>query len=129
MKQQSYFLSDIKLKNFGQLKYLLGIEVARSTKGIILSQKKYALEILEDAGNLGAKPMSFPMEQNLSLRTKDGSFIYDQSSYWRLVGCLIYLTITRLDLAYVVHILSQFIDKPRIPHLEIAHRVLRCIKH
>ena len=110
---KSFLKDQFQLKDLGQLKYFLGIEVARSNKGIAFSQRKYALEILEDAGYLGAKPASFPMEQNLSLCKFDGDYISDPSSYQRLVGRLIYLTITQPDLVYAVHILSQFMDKPR----------------
>ena len=76
-----FLKNQFKLKDLGQLKYFLGIEVARSHKGIALSQRKYTLEILEDVGYLGVKPSSFPMEQNLSLSKFDGDYISDPSSY------------------------------------------------
>jgi hypothetical protein len=69
------------------------------------------------------------MEQNLKLSSKDGVSLDDPSSYRRLVGRLIYLTITRPDLAFAVQHLSQFMQDPRQPHLDAAHRLLRYIKH
>lgn len=68
------------------------------------------------------------MEQNLALTQSDWELPHGSSSYKRLVGRLIYLTITRPDLVYYVHVLSQFMGKPRVPHLEAAYIVLTYLK-
>lgn len=104
------------------------MEVSRSKKkGIFISLRKYALKILKDGGHLGAKPVDFPKEQNAKL-SYEGELLKDPSSYRRLVGRLIYLTITHPDITYSVHILSRFMHAPRKPHMEAAMHVLRYLK-
>ncbi|GKV02885.1 hypothetical protein SLEP1_g15266 [Rubroshorea leprosula] len=107
---------------------IVGIEVARHPSRIFLCQQKYTLHILTETGMLGTKPCPFPMEQKLKLTPSTGSPLSDPMKYRRLVGKPIYLTITRLEISYVVHTLSQFMQAPRQPHLDAAMRVLRYLK-
>ncbi|XP_042987220.1 uncharacterized mitochondrial protein AtMg00810-like [Carya illinoinensis] len=103
-----------KTKDLGSLKFVLGLEVARSPKFIFLNQSKYALDILSDGGQLGAWTTSFPMEQHLKLKNQDGGLLLDPCMYHCLVGRLIYLTITRPDIVYVVNILTKEEDSVEI---------------
>ncbi|KAF5451600.1 hypothetical protein F2P56_026693 [Juglans regia] len=125
---KSVLSTHFKTKDLSPLKYFLGLEVARSSQGIFLNQCKYALDILSDSGQLGARTASFPMEQNLKLTNQDGFLLSDPSPYRRLVGHLIYLTITRPDIVFAVNILNQFMHAPHAPHMQAATRVLRYIK-
>lgn len=86
------------------------------------------MEILEDAGLLGAIPCLSPMEPKLKLTNFEGDLLNNPSTYRRIVGRLLYLTITRTDILYSVNILSQFITTPRLPHLDAAMQVLRYLK-
>ena len=101
----------------GSLKYFLGLEIARSKHGIFLSQRKYALSLLEDTGFLGSKPASLPMDPYVKLSNEDGELLSDIYQYRRLIGRLLYLTISRPDIAFAVNKLSQFVSKARVPHL------------
>ncbi|XP_019154341.1 PREDICTED: uncharacterized protein LOC109150820 [Ipomoea nil] len=116
------------MKDLDTLKYFLGIEVARSASGLFLCQRKYTLDIISEAGLLGAKPVNVPIEQNHKLGLASSPIFSNPLAYQRLVGRLIYLAVTRPDLAYSVHVLSQFMQEPHDEHLEAALRVVRYLK-
>lgn len=125
---KTYLSHCFHMKDLGILKYFLGVEVARSTEGIFLCQRKYTLDILKETGLLGSRPSPTPIEQNHNLARATGDCLDDPERYRRLVGRLIYLSFTRPDLVYAVHILSQFMNQPRLAHWEAALRVVRYLK-
>jgi len=92
--------------------YFLGIEVAHQKHSVLLSQRKYALNLLEEAGLLGCKPTNTPMEANVNLWFDD-SHTLDPGRYRRLIRKLINLTVTRSDITFVVGVLSRFMHQPR----------------
>ncbi|RVX17827.1 Retrovirus-related Pol polyprotein from transposon RE1 [Vitis vinifera] len=115
-------------KDLGKLKYFLGIEIAQSSSGVVLSQRKYALDILEETGMLDCKPVDTPMDPNVKLIPGQGEPLGDHGRYRRLVGKLNYLTITRLDISFPVSVVSQFLQSPCDSHWDVVIRILRYIK-
>ncbi|GJS30953.1 uncharacterized mitochondrial protein-like protein [Tanacetum coccineum] len=119
---------EFSIKDHRLLKYFLGIEVAKTKDGLVLSQQKYTLDILENSGKMGCKPSAFPIEQGLKLDKGESESRVNASQYRRLIGRLLYLQATRPDITYSVNILSQFVADPRNNHLEAANRVLGYLK-
>jgi len=118
-----------EMKDLGELRYFLGIEVIQSPKGIWLLQRQYALNKLSKYGMTGCKPISIPLEQNVKLSTDEKDLVEDTTMYRRIVGNLIYMTITRPDLSYAIGVVSQFMQTAQKRHLDAMRHILRYIKH
>eukprot|EP00253_Pinus_taeda_P021633 PITA_21633 len=114
-----------EMKGLEILHYCLGLEVCRDTGQTFLTQGKYARNLLEKFGMDQCRSTVTPLQQNLTLCSDDGTKEVDATMYRQLVSSLIYLTTTRLDLAYSVSVLSQFMSKPLESHWVAAKSVLR----
>jgi hypothetical protein len=101
-----------EMKDLGELRYFLDIEVIQSPKGIWLLQRQYDLSKLSKYGMTSCKPISIPLEQNVKLSADERDHVEDTTMYRCIVGSLIYMTITRPDLSYAVGLVNQFMQTP-----------------
>ncbi|KAJ9693365.1 hypothetical protein PVL29_012218 [Vitis rotundifolia] len=119
---------EFEIKDLGALKYFLGMEFARSKEGIFVNQQKYVLDLLDEVGMLGCKPVETPIEPNVKLQPTEAKNVKDRDCYQRRVGRLIYLSHTHPDIAFSVSMVSQFMHAPRPEHFETVYRILRYLK-
>ena len=90
------------MTDLGDLHHFLGISVTRSSDGLFLSQRQYALDLFQRAGMAECRSTSTPVDARAKLSATEGSPVADPTEYRSLAGALQYLTLTRPDLAYAV---------------------------
>uniref|UniRef100_A0A2N9F943 Integrase catalytic domain-containing protein n=1 Tax=Fagus sylvatica TaxID=28930 RepID=A0A2N9F943_FAGSY len=117
-----------EMKDLGPLSYFLGLEVSSSSDGYYLTQAKYTSDLISRAGITDSKIVDTSIEYNNRLNTHDGEPLPDATLYRQLVGSLVYLTVTRPDISYAVHIVSQFMAAPRSLHYAAVLRILWYLK-
>nr|XP_019707767.1 uncharacterized protein LOC109506158 [Elaeis guineensis] len=128
LKLKASLHSKFEMKDLGSLDYFLGLEVTTQSSGLILSQIKYASNLITRARLTNDKTAATPLEVNVKLGINDGKPLNNPTLYRKLVGGLIYLTIIRPDIAHAVHVVSQFMAKPHTSHYATVIRIIRYLK-
>ena len=117
--------AEFEMKDLGTMHYFLELEMWQKLGEIILSQGKYVVEILKRFGMMDCKSMSTSMMTNLKLFGDTTSGKIDATIYKQMIGSLMYLTNTRLDICFALNSLSQYMVDPRQIHLIVAKHILR----
>lgn len=121
--QQAFEMSDL-----GLLSYSLGIEFMFWPDGISVTQRQYIREMLTEFGLDKCKPAPTPMMEKLRLLPDMQAPPADSALYQRMVGKLIFLTHTRVDIAFAVSIVSRFMNSPQEPHAQAVKRIYRYLR-
>ncbi|XP_028060476.1 uncharacterized protein LOC114264067 [Camellia sinensis] len=117
-----------EMKDLGLLSYFLYLEIVHDPSSYFVTQAKYTSDLLAHAGLTNCKTAPTPVDPQTRLTSLDGHLLSDATLYHQLVGNLVYLIVTRLDIAYVVHIVSQFMAAPHFPHYDALVRILCYLK-
>ncbi|GJY70585.1 ribonuclease H-like domain-containing protein [Tanacetum coccineum] len=118
---------EFDMTDFGALNYFLGISVVRHYTCLFLSQKKYALQLLERAYMVHCNPFRMPVDTKTKLGP-DGIPVQDPTLYCNLAGGLQYLTFTRPDLSYAVQQICFYMHDPKELHFVSLKRVMHYVK-
>jgi hypothetical protein len=104
------------MSDLDPLRYFFGIEISSTPERFFLSQEKYVQDLLDRASLIDHRTAETPMELNAHLVATDDEPLENPTRYRHIVGSLVYLGVTRPDISYSVHILSQFVSAPTQIH-------------
>jgi len=113
------------MKDLGDLHYFLGIQVTRTSAGLLLSQSKYATDLLHRAQMGACKSAATPLATKVT--NVADTPLSDVTGYRSIVGALQYLTLTRPDISFAVNSVCQYMHCPTVRHMHDVKRILRYV--
>nr|XP_016470084.1 PREDICTED: uncharacterized mitochondrial protein AtMg00810-like [Nicotiana tabacum] len=117
-----------RIKDFSSLNYFLGIEALYCNSGVLLHQKKFIHDLLESVDSSASSVIVCPLTINEKLTASVGDPLPKPEEYRCLVGKLNFLTHTQPDISFAIRHLSQFLQTPHVPHMQVALHLLRYLK-
>jgi hypothetical protein len=112
----------------GFLQYFLGLQVLQTNEGIFLSHYKYACDLLHRFHMDDYKTYPSPFQYGVNITTTFTSSEVDATLYCHLVGSLLYLNHTHIDISFVVGLVSQYMKTPHEIHWKEDKRILRYVQ-
>ena len=119
---------EFEMTNLGRMKFFLGVEILQTSGGIFITQRKYAQEVLKRFGMENSNSTKTPMVPGFKLTKDEGGTRTDPTQYKQIIGSLMYLTVSRPDLMYVMSLMSRYMEKPTELHMTAVKRVLRYLR-
>jgi hypothetical protein len=119
---------EFTMKDLGPLHHFLGVSVQHQAGRLFLTQRQFALDILERAGMVGCKPVSTPVDTQAKVSTEYEPPVADPTHFRSLARVLQYLTFTCPDIAYAVQQICLHMHDPREPHLTAMKHTLRYLR-
>jgi hypothetical protein len=116
------------MKDLGPLHHFLGVSVQHQVDMLFLTQRQFALDILERDGMVDYKPISMPVDTQAKVSAEFGPLVADSTHFRSLAGALQYLMFTRSDHTYAVQQICLHMHDPREPHLTTMKRTLRYLR-
>jgi hypothetical protein len=116
------------MTDLGKMRHFLGIEVTQNEQGIFLCQQRYVKDVLERFNMDKSNSVSSPIVTGTRLSKHDRSEEVNSTYFKQIVGSLMYLTATRPDIMFAVHMIARFMEHPLETHMTAAKRILRYIR-
>ena len=117
--------SEFQMSIIRELSYFLGLQIKQMKNGTFVSQGKYIKDMLKKFGMNEAKAISTPMGTNGNLDSDASGNMVDQKLYRSMIGSLLYVTASRLDVICSVCMCARFQASPRKSHLKATKKILR----
>ena len=119
---------EFEMSMLGNLTYFLGLQISQQDKGIFIHQTKYIKEMLKKFQMEDCKPILTPMVTGCKLSLEDSSKDVDQRLYRSMIGSLLYVIASRLDVMQVVRQVAQLRLAPKEFHIIVIKGILRYLK-
>ena len=117
--------SEYEMTDLGLLHYYLGMQVYQHEDCTYVSQSKYIGDLLKRFNLEKCNPTDIPMSSGIKFETTSESQLADATQYRQLIGSLLYVTITRPDIAFAVNMMARFMQKPYVEHLQATKKILK----
>jgi hypothetical protein len=121
--------SEFQMSMMGELTFFLGIQVKQTKQGTFVHQAKYTKDLVKKFNMVELKPVSTLMSSVASLGLDEDGGAMNQREYRSMIGSLLYLTVTRSDIQFVIGLCARFQSSPRSLHRTAVQRVFRYLKH
>jgi len=117
-----------EMSMIGELNHFLGLQIRQQDSGIFISQSKYDKNLVKKFGLESASFVRTPMSPNFKITIDFLGKSVDSSLYRSMIGSLLYLTASRLNISYNVGVCARYQTNPKESHMIALKRIIKYIK-